>query len=753
MADDECANPLLLGFLKDWYDTARQQNSKGVTTYRNAYEAMRACPIPFQHPSEAIQLKGFGPVLCERLTQALKLYCEANGLPMPKKAKRRRARSNLDGEENAAGEGEGAGAAPPPKKKRPTKAYIPRKRTGAYALLYALYKGDGDMLTKTELIDRARPYCDASFDAPAEAGKFYTAWASMRTLINNNYVYFSGNPKRYMLTEGGEEVGRGIVAAEEGLDEGVGGGDGDFGEAAQAGGPAARGGATASGSVANPRPKRTPAQAVRDTWSGDGSEDSNDVAPPRRRRRAAQGHEEDNRPTLRRISEEPEANSRAPEDGPELSDCAATLGRNSIRPSRNTGPIDDGGHFSVVPSRSRTPPVAPPPRTSNEIDLTISPEHPSATILRPRSRSSANIPTVSHRENHKVGNITSRASSITSVDCGAPASSRPQSRAGSITAPRAASGSKPTFPDFAPEIVKAGTFTVHLLLDNREVRTKNDRDYIQDNLKACGINPITRPLQVGDAMWIACERGGRNREIVLDHIVERKRLDDLVASIKDGRFHEQKFRLAKSGLKHVTYIIEDFTLKEADRTMQDAMDTAISSTQVVNGFFVKRTGKLDDTIQYLVRMTKKLAKEYETKDLNLIPDNLLDSSTYQAFRKHLNDRFPEKQFNTNYSIFSTLVSKSASLNLRDVYLKMLMCVRGISLEKALRIQKMYPTPIELVEAYERCASEDEMKEMIMKQFANVLGRKKVGPAISAKVAEVWTGVGAQEDPEEAEDSD
>ncbi|CUS09478.1 unnamed protein product [Tuber aestivum] len=751
MADDECANPLLLGFLKDWYDTASKQNSKGITTYRNAYEAMRACPIPFQHPSEAIQLKGLGPVLCERLTQALKLYCEAHGLPMPKKAKRRRARSDLDREENA--DGEGVGAAPPPKKKRPTKAYIPKKRTGAYALLYALYKGDGDMLTKTELIDRARPYCDTSFDAPAEAGKFYTAWASMRTLISNNYVYFSGNPKRYMLTEGGEEVGRGIMAAEEELSEGVGDTDGRFGEEAQVGGPTTRGGAAASGSVANSRSGRTPAQAVRDTWDGDGSEDSSDVAPPRRRCRPAQGREEDNRPTLRRISEEPEINSRAPEGSFELGDCAATLRRNSMRSTRNTGPTNDGGRLPVVPSRSRTTSVAPLPRTSNEIDLTISPEHPQVAVLTQRSKSSANIPTVSRRENHKVGNITSRASSITSIDCGAPGSSRPQSRAGSITASHAAPGSRPTFPDFAPEIVKAGSFTVHLLLDNREVRTKNDRDYIQDNLKDCGINPITRPLQVGDAMWIACEKGGRNREIVLDHIVERKRLDDLVSSIKDGRFHEQKFRLAKSGLKHVTYIIEDFTLKEADRTMQDAMDTAISSTQVVNGFFVKRTGKLDDTIRYLVRMTKKLAKEYETKDLNLIPDNLLDSSTYQALRKHLSDKFPEKQFNINYSIFSTLVSKSASLNLRDVYLKMLMCVRGISLEKALQIQRAYPTPIELVEAYERCASEDEMKEMIMKQFASALGRKKVGPAISAKVAEVWTGVGAQGGPEEAEDSD
>ena len=32
MADD-CANPLLLQWVKEWYDAAREQNSKGQFTY------------------------------------------------------------------------------------------------------------------------------------------------------------------------------------------------------------------------------------------------------------------------------------------------------------------------------------------------------------------------------------------------------------------------------------------------------------------------------------------------------------------------------------------------------------------------------------------------------------------------------------------------------------------------------------------------------------------------------------------------
>lgn len=44
---------------------------------------MKACPLVFNHPSEAQQLNGLGPKLCDRLTEKLKAYCEENGLPMP----------------------------------------------------------------------------------------------------------------------------------------------------------------------------------------------------------------------------------------------------------------------------------------------------------------------------------------------------------------------------------------------------------------------------------------------------------------------------------------------------------------------------------------------------------------------------------------------------------------------------------------------------------------------------------------------
>ena len=46
---------------------------------------------------------------------------------------------------------------------------------------------------------------------------------------------------------------------------------------------------------------------------------------------------------------------------------------------------------------------------------------------------------------------------------------------------------------------------------------------------------------------------------------------------------------------------------------QEATESAIASSQVVDGFFVKRTQKIDDTIRYLARMTILLKSVYEVR--------------------------------------------------------------------------------------------------------------------------------------------
>lgn len=104
------------------------------------------------------------------------------------------------------------------------------------------------------------------------------------------------------------------------------------------------------------------------------------------------------------------------------------------------------------------------------------------------------------------------------------------------------------FSEFTPLVIPSSHYDVVLLLDNREVKSGVDRSGILDGLRRQNVRVEQRALNVGDVCWIAKRKrehhdGGEYDEIVLDCILERKRLDDLESSIKDGRFHEQKVRM------------------------------------------------------------------------------------------------------------------------------------------------------------------------------------------------------------------
>lgn len=91
---------------------------------------------------------------------------------------------------------------------------------------------------------------------------------------------------------------------------------------------------------------------------------------------------------------------------------------------------------------------------------------------------------------------------------------------------------------------KANTYDVHLVMDNREVKSQREREFFADRLRSHGIPCEQRPLVLGDFAWVARKsiKAGLidAEEVVLDYIVERKRIDDFSSSITDGRFVEQK---------------------------------------------------------------------------------------------------------------------------------------------------------------------------------------------------------------------
>jgi len=112
-------------------------------------------------------------------------------------------------------------------------------------------------------------------------------------------------------------------------------------------------------------------------------------------------------------------------------------------------------------------------------------------------------------------------------------------------------------------------------------------------------------------------------------IIERKSLSDLAASIKDGRYEEQSYRL-KNLWHHnhnIIYLIEgDFNRFNSfkDRIDKLTLYSALTSINYFKGFSVWRSMSIDETALMICNMAYKLNKE---KDKQPFYSNVLSNST------------------------------------------------------------------------------------------------------------------------------
>lgn len=85
-------------------------------------------------------------------------------------------------------------------------------------------------------------------------------------------------------------------------------------------------------------------------------------------------------------------------------------------------------------------------------------------------------------------------------------------------------------------------------------------------------------------------------------LIERKTLADLVASIKDGRYHEQKARLKQYAGK-VIFLIEGYL--ERSNPNYDMILGSMVSIQFKDNFLLYQTKNIDDSVDFILRVIKK----------------------------------------------------------------------------------------------------------------------------------------------------
>eukprot|EP00118_Oscarella_pearsei_P015894 m.147492 g.147492 ORF g.147492 m.147492 type:complete len:636 (+) comp38467_c0_seq25:16-1923(+) len=281
------------------------------------------------------------------------------------------------------------------------------------------------------------------------------------------------------------------------------------------------------------------------------------------------------------------------------------------------------------------------------------------------------------------------------------------------------------------DILQPGQYEIVLCIDHCEASATERRVQILQELRKNGINCDIRRLNVGDYIWIAKERMSPvpgqvalpdGQELVLDYIVERKRFDDLGKSIIDGRFHEQKARLHECGCSEVIYLIERCHFRKALLGLPEAsVNQAIINTQVRDKFMIRRTTDFAETVTYLTLMTRMICDILKGKGLTVCPKEELGMHVGEP-----------KTALMSFKEFNKASLKSKPMTVKDIFLKQLVAINGMSAEKAFAITDFFSTPALLWDAYGQLPSDDEKSHMLA-GIRHGRDQRRIGPKLSEQI--------------------
>jgi ERCC4-type nuclease len=228
---------------------------------------------------------------------------------------------------------------------------------------------------------------------------------------------------------------------------------------------------------------------------------------------------------------------------------------------------------------------------------------------------------------------------------------------------------------------------ITLYIDNRETRIYNsikerDLDIYKEKVKI-----EVKQLELGDIHVIL-----NNRCIIF----ERKSVADLLSSIKDGRYKEQKSRLLSNTLPcDITYIIEGDDINSSKNRNQNLLSGIYTHTLYRDNIHLIFTKDIEDTVSFILILISKMV------------DN------------------PEKFEKEDKEYIDCVKAKSAKIkNITPdtCYLLQLSQIPTINITIAKNIQKVYPKFKNLIAELENTPTYNERISKLCK--INKIGKEK-----------------------------
>jgi ERCC4-type nuclease len=185
-------------------------------------------------------------------------------------------------------------------------------------------------------------------------------------------------------------------------------------------------------------------------------------------------------------------------------------------------------------------------------------------------------------------------------------------------------------------------------------------------------------------------------------IFERKTLNDLAASIKDGRYNEQSFRLDKEPTHNhnIIYIIEGDIERYNEKRTHISKKTLMSSMFSLlyyKGFSVLRTNTICETADTIVFFADKYDKTI-TNEKNRKPYYELNSSSSEngalstgAVMQEVKQDTETEESEKYCSVVKGHKEKNEYITPENINIIMLSCIPGINSKTATQIMSEYKT--------------------------------------------------------------
>ena len=319
-----------------------------------------------------------------------------------------------------------------------------------------------------------------------------------------------------------------------------------------------------------------------------------------------------------------------------------------------------------------------------------------------------------------------------------------------------------------------------IIIDNRE----NKLIELIKNTSSFTIPYEIKKLDIGDIIISSSKHPDKSL------IIERKCMTDMISSIKDGRYKEQKIRLQAEGSNSNTIIC--YLLEGLVNDLRKPNDKTLLYGSIISSIFrdtipIIRTTSLQETLDILIRLYERMNKNindfFTLKNNNIKQDieindtperiiintsnsiintsnSIINTSNSNSFILDtpiiLNDNLNNNNLNNdnlnnnnnnennnnnieNNNLYLHSIKKCKKDNMTPKLWNQLILtnIPGVSTSSAIKINEVYPTLTSLLNAYTNCETDNDRIKLLSTILLTHTEKQKrhIGKVISKRIYE------------------